>query len=84
MAELRRRKLRVGKAFAVMLPDLAAARRHCLLSPAEEELLLSRARPIVVVHRRAGSPIAAEVAPGQRTIGIMLPYTCLLYTSRCV
>jgi len=77
VAELRRRKLRVGKAFAVMLPDLAAARRHCLLSPAEEELLLSRARPIVVVHRRADSPIAAEVAPGQRTIGIMLPYTPL-------
>jgi len=77
VAELRRRKLRVGKAFAVMLPDLAAARRHCLLSPAEEELLLSRARPIVVVRRRAGSPIAAEVAPGQETIGVMLPYTPL-------
>ena len=77
VAELRCRKLRVGKAFAVMLPDLAAARRHCLLSPAEEELLLSRARPIVVVRRRAGSPIAADVAPGQATIGVMLPYTPL-------
>ena len=77
VAELRRRKLRVGKPFAVMLPDLAAARRHCLLSAAEEELLLSRARPIVVVRRRAGSAIADEVAPAQNTIGIMLPYTPL-------
>ena len=77
VAELRRRKLRVGKPFAVMLPDLAAARRHCALSPAEEALLLSRARPIVVARRRAGSTLAAEVAPGQSTIGIMLPYTPL-------
>ena len=79
VAELRRRKLRVGKPFAVMLPDLAAARRHCELSPAEEELLLSRARPIVVVRRRADSTIAAEVAPGQDTVGILLPYTPLHY-----
>jgi len=77
VAELRRRKLRVGKPFAVMLPDLAAARRHCFLSPAEEELLLSRARPIVVARRRPDSTIAAGVAPAQTTIGIMLPYTPL-------
>ena len=77
VAELRRRKLRVDKPFAVMLPDLAAARRHCWLSPAEEELLLSRARPIVVARRRADSTIAAEVAPAQTTLGIMLPYTPL-------
>jgi hydrogenase maturation protein HypF len=77
VAELRRRKLRVGKPFAVMLPDLATARRHCELSAAEEALLLSRARPIVVVRRRPNSTIAAETAPGQDTIGIMLPYTPL-------
>jgi hydrogenase maturation protein HypF len=79
VTELRRRKLRVGKPFAVMLPDLAAARRHCNLSAAEEELLLSRARPIVVAHRRADSTIAAAIAPEQSTIGIMLPYTPLHY-----
>jgi len=77
VAELRRRKLRVGKPFAVMLPDLAAARRACEMSAAEEALLLSPARPIVVARRRAGSAIAAEIAPGQATIGIMLPYTPL-------
>ena len=36
VAELRRRKLRVDKPFAIMLPDIAAARRHCYLSAAEE------------------------------------------------
>lgn len=77
VAELRRRKLRVGKPFAVMLPDLAAARRACELSAAEEALLLSPARPIVVARRRPDSAIAAEIAPGQATIGVMLPYTPL-------
>ena len=77
VAELRRRKLRVGKPFAVMLPDLAAARRHCALSAVEETLLLSPARPVVIVARHPDSALAAEVAPGQITIGIMLPYTPL-------
>ncbi len=77
VAELRRRKLRVGKPFAVMLPDLDAARRACELSATEEALLLSPARPIVVARRRLDSTIAAEIAPGQATIGVMLPYTPL-------
>jgi hydrogenase maturation protein HypF len=79
VAELRRRKLRVDKPFAVMLTDIAAVRRHCRLSPAEEELLLSRSRPIVILARREDSPIAREVAPGQDHIGVMLPYTPLHY-----
>jgi hydrogenase maturation protein HypF len=75
--ELRRRKLRVDKAFAVMMPDAETAARHCYLSEAERELLESRQRPIVILHRRPGSAIAAEVAPGQETVGVMLPYTPL-------
>ena len=77
VAELRRRKLRVDKPFAVMLPDIEAARRHCYLSAAEEELLLSRARPIVILARRADSAIVPAVAPGQERVGVMLPYTPL-------
>jgi hydrogenase maturation protein HypF len=77
--QLRRRKLRVDKAFAVMLPDTAAVEQHCYVSPAERDLLESRQRPIVVLRRRPASPIAAQVAPGQETIGVMLPYTPLHY-----
>lgn len=77
VAELRRRKLRVDKPFAVMVPDIETARRHCDLSPAEEELLLSRARPIVILARRSDSTIARTVAPGQERLGVMLPYTPL-------
>ncbi len=77
VADLRRRKLRVDKPFAVMLPDVAAARRHCFVTPAEEKLLGSTARPIVLLARRPDSSIAHEVAPGQNHVGVMLPYTPL-------
>jgi hydrogenase maturation protein HypF len=79
VAELRRRKLRVDKPFAVMMPDLAAIEAHCLVSDAERTLLESRERPIVVVRRRPDSAVVAEVTPGQDTLGVMLPYTPLHY-----
>jgi hydrogenase maturation protein HypF len=75
--ELRRRKLRVDKAFAIMMPDLAAIEEHCIVGDTECELLTSHERPIVILQRRQGSTIAREVAPGQDTLGVMLPYTPL-------
>ena len=75
--ELRRRKLRVDKPFALMMPDLSTIRQHCYLSDAEEALLLSHQRPIVILNRRPGSAITADIAPHQDTIGVMLPYTPL-------
>ncbi len=79
VSELRRRKLRVDKPFALMMPDLETIEQHCFVSQAERELLLSPARPIVLLNRRPESTIAREVAPGQNTLGIMLPYTPLHY-----
>ncbi len=79
VTELRRRKLRVDKPFALMMPDLETVERHCLVNDAERELLLSAARPIVLLRRRPESNIAREVAPGQDNIGVMLPYTPLHY-----
>jgi hydrogenase maturation protein HypF len=79
VSELRRRKLRVDKPFALMMPDLATVNAHCFVDAAESELLDSRERPIVILQRRPESPIAEEVAPGQDTLGVMLPYTPLHY-----
>ncbi len=79
VSELRRRKLRVDKPFAVMMLDVATIAKHCFISEAERELLESRQRPIVILRRRRGSAINPEVAPGQDTIGVMLPYTPLHY-----
>ncbi len=77
VAELRRRKGRAAKPFALMLADLAAVRDYCLLTPAEAELLASPAAPIVLLRRLPGTKIAPQVAPGQSTLGVMLPYTPL-------
>jgi hydrogenase maturation protein HypF len=56
VARLRDRKHRWAKPFAVMVRDVEAARAQAVLSPEEEALLISPARPIVLVERRANAP----------------------------
>jgi len=79
VAELRRRKGRVDKPFAIMMPDVETVERCCEMNDAERELLTSRQRPIVLLHARPGHPISQLVAPGQNTLGVMLPYSPLHY-----
>jgi hydrogenase maturation protein HypF len=79
VAELRRRKLRVDKPFAIMCPNAEVAARHCLFDENEQRVLRSRERPIVILCRRPDSTIASQVAPGQNALGVMLPYTPLHY-----
>ncbi|MBX3012006.1 MAG: carbamoyltransferase HypF [Caldilineaceae bacterium] len=74
---LRQRKGRVDKPFAVMVRELAVAHQFAQLAPAEEALLTSRERPIILVAKREQSPLAAAVAPGNPKVGLMLPYTPL-------
>jgi hydrogenase maturation protein HypF len=74
---LRRRKGRHGKPFAVMMQDIEMVRRYCEVSPEEEELLRSTAAPIVLLWRKTGTDLALTVAPRNRTLGVMLPYTPL-------
>ena len=74
---LRQRKHRYGKPLAVMVRDLAAARELCCLSEAEEKLLTTPARPIVLARMRTQTPIAPSVAPGLPWLGVFLPYAPL-------
>ncbi len=74
--ELRLRKRREEKPFAVMFPSLAEAAASCRISAAEEALLISPERPIVLL-RRTGGPVAEAVAPGNPRLGVMLPYSPL-------
>lgn len=76
-AALRARKHREDRPFAVMVADLAAASRLGTVGPAEHEELAGAARPIVLLPRLDGAPVAASVAPGQRWLGVMLAYTPL-------
>ncbi len=77
VAALRSRKHREEKPFAVMVPDLRAAAALCVLEPEEIALLTGPRRPIVLLSRRADAPVAPSVAPGNRFLGLMLPYTPL-------
>ncbi|WTL50972.1 carbamoyltransferase HypF [Streptomyces sp. NBC_01497] len=76
VAELRRRKRRGGKPFAVMVKNLDVAREFALVSEDETQLLAGPRRPIVLLPRRAGG-LPDAVAPGAPDLGLMLPYTPL-------
>ncbi len=77
LAVLRERKGRVDKPFAVMARDLAAARRIAAIDADEQALLESRERPIVLLAAAPAGPLSRWVAPGNDSIGVMLPYTPL-------
>lgn len=72
---LRQRKHRVEKPFAVMMADLATAEGICEIDEAGRRALTSRQRPIVLLRARKPAPIAESVAPFNRFLGVMLPYT---------
>src|SRR5580704_5482865 len=67
VTELRKRKRRPHKPFALMVRDPAAARRLCELSAQDEASLLSPRRPIVILLRRPEAKLASGVAPGDNT-----------------
>jgi hydrogenase maturation protein HypF len=77
VGELRARKHREDKPFALMAADAAAARGLVVMSEAAEKLLLSPVRPIVLAPRSADARVAPSVAPGASELGVMLPYSPL-------
>ena len=74
---LRLLKHREEKPFAVMFPSIEAVRRHCLVEPLEESLLLDAAAPIVLLRPRDDSDLAPEVSMSSPCVGAMLPYSPL-------
>ncbi|MCD8213487.1 MAG: Sua5/YciO/YrdC/YwlC family protein, partial [Campylobacter sp.] len=73
--ELRIRKNRPKKPFAIMCKDLAQAKIYAEISKAEEKILISNLKPIVVLKSVANSNLSDLIAPGLNKIGIFLPYT---------
>jgi len=74
---LRRRKGRKAKPFAVMCRDLETVRKYCLVGAEEARLLASPQAPVVILRRKLFCGLPEELAPGQKTLGVMLPYTPL-------
>lgn len=75
--KLRQRKHRFEKPFALMAANLDIIREYCGVSGKEESLLQSPAAPIVVLERARSTSLPDNIAPGQSTIGFMLPYSPL-------
>lgn len=76
---LRKRKHRLHKPFAIMSFNITNVKKICAVSGQEEALLVSCERPIVLLDQKKEHLIAPSVAPRQQTMGVMLPYTPLHY-----
>ncbi|QBB72115.1 carbamoyltransferase HypF [Pseudolysobacter antarcticus] len=78
VARLRQTKRRDAKPFALLARDLAMVRLYCDVDATAEAALGSAAAPIVLLPRRTDAPpLAAAIAPGLNTLGVMLPNTPL-------
>ncbi|NJK78702.1 MAG: carbamoyltransferase HypF [Chloroflexaceae bacterium] len=77
VAQLRERKPRRDKPFALMVRDTAQAASLCIVSEQAAALLTSAEAPIVLLPRLPDAPVAANVAPDVSTFGVMLPATPL-------
>jgi hydrogenase maturation protein HypF len=74
---LRARKRRSDKPFALMAASVSAVETFCHVTEVERESLLGPRHPIVILVRRREACISPAVAPGNNTLGVMLPYTPL-------
>jgi len=77
LKRLRRLKTREYKPFAVMFPDLTMVKKHCFVNSSEEILLTGAEAPIVLLEKKPDSDLPDVIAPGNPSLGCMLPYTPL-------
>lgn len=77
VAAIRERKGRPAKPLAVMARDVDTIKKHCRVSPMEEELLAGPEAPIVVLNKLESFSLPENLAPHLNTLGTMLPYTPL-------
>jgi hydrogenase maturation protein HypF len=77
--ELRRRKQRDEKPFALMVRNLATVQEFAAVKDDEARLLQGPERPIVLLRKKQGQTLAESIAPDNHYFGIMLPYTPLHY-----
>lgn len=78
--ELRRRKHREEKPFAVMVHSLEMAHQLVVVSGAAADVLTSQAAPIVLLDKIKSDfsvRLSESVAPGNPRLGVMLPTTPL-------
>lgn len=76
--KLRDRKRRFAKPFALMARNADVIENYCRIEATERELLESAAAPIVLLKMtRQADALPDAIAPGQKNLGFMLPYSPL-------
>ncbi|HVT89092.1 MAG TPA: carbamoyltransferase HypF [Tepidisphaeraceae bacterium] len=75
VSELRIRKYRDEKPFAIMVDHVDSVGAICEIDERSTNLLTSPRAPIVLLRKRPASSLAGGVAPGNPYLGVMLPYT---------
>lgn len=77
VADLRIRKNRPAKPFALLCRDLVTVSKHCRINESETEWLTSPQAPVVLLSAAEDCTLPANINPGLSTLGVMLPYTPL-------
>ena len=72
---LRERKKRPFKPLAVMIKDIETVKKYCRVCKLEEKILTGIKKPIVILNQKESYNLSQNIAPNQKTIGVMLPYT---------
>jgi hydrogenase maturation protein HypF len=83
VSQLRQRKQRYDKPFALMASDVAQVCEYVRLSGEEREVLECASAPVVILKQLHDGLVASTVAPRQHTLGFMLPYTPLHHLLMC-
>ena len=71
---LRERKHRPMKPFAVMMKNIETAARECIIQDGQRAMLTGWQKPILLLEKREPASICDNIAPDNRTVGVMLPY----------
>ena len=74
VSRLRELKHRPAKPFAVMMRNKEEVLKNCYIEEYQEEILTGHQKPILLLKKREDSLLADSVAPGNPTLGVMLPY----------
>ena len=75
VSNLRERKKRPFKPLAVMIKNIETVKKYCRVNQLEEKILTGIKKPIVILDQKESYDLPKNIAPNQKTIGVMLPYT---------
>lgn len=75
--QLRIKKSRKAKPFAIMCRDIETIEKFCSVSIDESNELKSKQAPIVILRKKTDCDLPEQLAPGLKSLGIMLPYSPL-------